>query len=48
MNTTELWNTYHLDVKRFIQSKVKDTHIAEDLTQANHRHLTQQTTMMAN
>ena len=33
MNTTEIWQSYHLDVKRFIRSKVKDEHIADDLLQ---------------
>ena len=33
MNSTELWETYHMDIERFIFSKVKDEQITNDLTQ---------------
>ena len=33
MTTQEIWNTYHLDVKRFVVSKVKDETIADDIIQ---------------
>jgi len=33
MNSTELWETYHLDIERFIFSKVKDEQITNDLIQ---------------
>lgn len=33
MTTQEIWNTYHLDVKRFVISKVKDETIADDIIQ---------------
>ncbi|NQX85165.1 MAG: sigma-70 family RNA polymerase sigma factor [Flavobacteriaceae bacterium] len=33
MTTQEIWNTYHLDVKRFVLSKVHDESLAEDIVQ---------------
>lgn len=33
MNTKEIWQAYHLDVKRFIYSKIKNEHIADDVLQ---------------
>ena len=33
MNTAEIWQAYHTDVKRFIRSKVKNEHITDDLLQ---------------
>ena len=33
MTTQEIWNIYHLDVKRFVLSKVKDESIADDIIQ---------------
>lgn len=33
MTTQEIWNTYHLDVKRFVLSKVHDESVADDILQ---------------
>lgn len=33
MTTQEIWNTYHLDVKRFVISKVKDETVVDDIVQ---------------
>lgn len=33
MNSTELWETYHMDLEHFIFSKVKDEQITNDLIQ---------------
>ncbi|MFD0964069.1 sigma-70 family RNA polymerase sigma factor [Pseudofulvibacter geojedonensis] len=33
MNITQLWNSYHLDMKRFVFSKVKNEQLTNDLVQ---------------